>query len=306
MPLTFWGGMYTRPMKRTKHLPKLSNEPTLLGTAVSVAVHGQSGYLLQLIVQYFNRRTQDMTVLSELLLRTLGEIHIQGEPTEQQSETIDQAAEELRKSWRPFRAAMTWLCSPKHASPDAPNNLKLLASGKWEPGRYPQIDKKNERFVRYFEAHGLKHFHIRLSLQGDRLVPQPRIGHFVDLFCACILDRCLDRKTSEMPFKICPTCGTLFVSERKQFCSQECQWKHYWTPERRADDKWVKDLEKFSRTCKRQYGRTIEDLRNRLALPKLKMRLESIKKKAENEEWSGWPRIIRRIQAVEQLAQQRT
>ena len=298
--------MYTGRMRRTKHLPKLSNESTLLGTAVSVAVHARTGDLLELIVQYFNRGTQDMSGLSELLLRTLGEILIQDEPTEQQSATIDQAAEELRKSWRQFRAAMTWLCSPKQVGPDVQTSLKLLASGKWEPGRYPQIDKKSERFVRYFETHGLRHFHIRLSLQGERLVPQPRISHFVDLFCACILDLCLNRKPSEMPFKICPTCGTLFLSERKLFCSTHCQWKHYWTPERRADDKWVKDLEKFSRTCKLQHSRSIEDLRTKLAAPKVKERLKSIKEKAKKEDWSGWAKVIQKIETVEALAGRRT
>ena len=97
---------------------------------------------------------------------------------------------------------MTWLCSPKPLDPEVQTDLKSLASGKWEPGRYPQIGKQNERFVRYFETHGLRHFHIRLSLQDDRLIPQPRVAHLVDLFCACILDRCLGQKASEMPFKI--------------------------------------------------------------------------------------------------------
>jgi hypothetical protein len=85
-------------------------------------------------------------------------------------------------------------------------------------------------------------------------------------------------------------------------CSKDCQWKYYWTQERRADDKWVKDLEKFSEHCKRQYGRSIEDLQKRRARPKVIERLESIKKKIEKEDWAGWARIAQRIEAIEKLA----
>jgi hypothetical protein len=85
-------------------------------------------------------------------------------------------------------------------------------------------------------------------------------------------------------------------------CSKDCQWKYYWTPERRSDDKWVKDLEKFSEHCKPKYGRSIVDLQKRLALPKVIQRLESIKKKIEKEDWVGWARIAQRIEAIEKLA----
>lgn len=70
---------------------------------------------------------------------------------------------------------MTWLCSPKPLDPEVQTDLKSLASGEWEPGRYPQIGKQNERFVRYFETHGLRHFHIWLSLQDDRLIRGARV-----------------------------------------------------------------------------------------------------------------------------------
>lgn len=293
--------MYTRRTKRRKYLPQPSNEPTVLGAAVATAVHSRTEDLLHLIVEYPVCEAKDLPGMAELMLRMLGEIHIQEEPTERQSQIIERASEELRKSQRQFRAAMTWLCSPKQLGSAAQTGLKLLASGKWEPGRYPHIDKESENFVGYFEIHGLRHFHIRLSLQDGRLVPFPRIAHLVDLFCACILDRCFGRAESEMPIKICPTCRMLFLSERKRFCSKDCQWRHYWTPDRRADDKWVKDLEKFSRTCKRQYGRSIEDLRKRLTLRTVKKRLESIRKRAKKENWAGWPTIVRRLQAVEQL-----
>ena len=93
------------------------------------------------------------------------------------------------------------------------------------------------------------------------------------------------------------------MSERKQFCSTDCQWRHYWTPERRSDDKWVKDLEEFSRTCKPEYGRSVEDLPKKLALPKVVQRLQLIKQKAETEEWAGWPKIVRKLEAIEKLTQ---
>ena len=297
--------MYT-PRQRPRKNLKQSGETTVLGHAVAAAVHDRTEDLLRLTIEYFRwDGTTGISDLAELLLRTLGEIHIQGEPTDEQSEIIDRASKELQKSHRQFRAAMTWLCTPKDSNSAASPSPKLLASGKVRPGRYPLIDKETENFVRYFEAHGLRHFKSSLSLQEGRLLPFPRIVHLVDVFCACILDRCLGRKASEMPVKICPRCRNLFLSERKRYCSKECQWKHHWTPERRADDKWVKDLVKFSELCKRKYGRSIEDLQKKLALPKTIQRLESIKKKVAKEDWAGWVKIAQRIETIEKLAAKR-
>jgi hypothetical protein len=294
--------MYTPRLRPPKNL-KQSGETTLLGNAVAAAVRDRTEDLLRLTIEYFRcDGTKGISNLAELLLRTLGEIHIQGEPTDRQNKRIDQASKELQKSHRQFRAAMTWLCSPKYSDPSKSPSMKLLASGKATPGRYPLIDKKNENFVRYFETHGIRHFKSELSLQNGRLLPVPRIVHLVDVFCACILDRCLGRKVSELPVKICPRCRNLFLSERKQYCSKDCQWKHHWTPERRADDKWVKDLEKFSKVCKPQYRRSLVDLRKRLALPKVVQRLESIRKKVAKGDWKGWARIAQRIEAIEDVA----
>jgi hypothetical protein len=295
--------MYTRRVRRKKKLPKPSQGSTLLGSAVAAAVHGRTEYLLRLTIQYFRcDGTDDISGLAELLLRALGEIQIQGDPTDQQTEIIDRASKELRKSHRQFRAAMTWLCSPKKSGPAVSPSMKLLSSGKVTWGRYPLIDRKSENFVRYFEAHGIRHFRSNLSLQEGRLLPLPRIVHLVDVFCACILDRCLDREASEMPVKICPRCRQLFLSKRRDFCSKDCQWKSYWTPARRADDKWIKDLEKFSERCRPKYGRSVADLRKQLALPKVRQRLESIKKNIANEDWTGWARIAQRITVIEDVA----
>jgi hypothetical protein len=267
------------PLKLGKKLRELTERTTVLGTAVSATLHGlREEDLLELIVAYSNcGRTDNPSGLAELLLRALGEIHVQGEPTDQQSEAIQRASEELQKSQLKFRAAMTWLCSPKNSKPAAFPSLNGLGSGKAEWGRYPLIDKTTEDFVRYFENHGLNHFRSRLSLQDGKLLLVPQLVHLVDVFCACILDRCLGRKSSEMPIKICPRCHKFFSSQRREFCSTDCQWKHYWTPERRSDDKWVKDLQKFSEMCKPKYGRSVADLRKKLVLPKVTRRLKSIK-----------------------------
>jgi hypothetical protein len=295
--------MYTRRLGRRKKLPRPSGDLSLLGNSVAAAVHGRSEYLLQLTIQYFRcDGADDFSGLSALLLRTLGEISIQEEPTVQQNKIIDQASKELQKSHRQFRAAMTWLCSPKESDSAASPSLKLLASGTARPGRYPLVDKKSETFIRYFEVHGLKHFKSELSLQNGRLLPVPRIVHLVDVFCACTLDRCLGRKVSEMPVKICPRCRNLFLAGRKLYCSKECQWKHHWTPERRADDKWVKELEKLSEQCKPEYGRSILDIQKRLAMPKTIQRLESLRKKVAKGDWKGWARIAQRIEAIEDVA----
>jgi hypothetical protein len=287
-----------------KKLRELTERPTILGTAVSATLHGlREEDLLERIVAYSNcDGTDDQPGLAELLLRALGEIHIQGEPTDQQRKAIQRASEELQKSQPRFRAGMTWLCSSKHSNSAASPNPKRLGSGNVEWGRYPLIDKTSEDFVRYFETHGLKHFRSCLSLQEDRLLLVPRLVHLVDLFCACILNRCLGRKSSEIPIKICPQCRKFFSSQRREFCSTNCQWTHYWTPERRADDKWVKDLEKFCQGCKPQYGRSVVDLRKKLALPKVTQRLKSVKEKCGKEDWAGWARIAQRIKAIEKLA----
>jgi len=64
----------------------------------------------------------------------------------------------------------------------------------------------------------------------------------------------------------------------------------------------VKELEKFAETCKPKYRRSVADLRNKLALPKVVGRLKSIKCKIGNEDWSGWAKIAERINTIEKLA----
>jgi hypothetical protein len=292
--------MYT-PLKLGTKLRRLTEKPTVMRTTVAGSLRGFAEEdLLKLIVAYTNwDGTDSLFGLADLLLRKLGEIHIEEEPTTEQSEAIQRASEELRKSQPKFRAGMTWLCSSRNSKEAGSPSLKWLKSGKVEWGRYPLIDKTSEHFIRYFENHGLKHFKSRLSLQDSRLLLVPRLAHFVDLFCAGILNRCLGRPPSGMPIKICPRCRKFFASQRREFCSKDCQWRHYWTPERRSDDKWVKDLEKYCERCERKYGRSVADLRKKLASPNVTHRLKSIKGKIEKEDWAGWGKIAQRIASIE-------
>lgn len=195
---------------------------------------------------------------------------------------------------------MRWLCSPKAPDRELQIPANRLAELQW--GRYPLIDKTSEGFLRYFEIRGFTHFRNRLSLQNGRVLLNPRFNHFVDLFCACVLDACVGLDPSEMAIKMCSRCSRFFCSGRKRYCSSECQWKSYWTPERRSNDKWVRDLETFAVGCKPKYGRSIADLRKKLAAPKVQGRLNSIKKKAKMEEWAGWRNIVKRLHAIEGLA----
>jgi hypothetical protein len=284
--------------KLPKSLRELAEKPSSV-TAVNSILHGlREKALLELIANYCNSHESDNLLgLSLVLLRALGEI--EGRETEAQETVVRKASQELRRSRSGFRAAMTWLCSPKAFDQERRINANQLGKVQW--GRFPFIDKTSETCIRYFEIHGLTHFRSRLSLQNGRILLNPRLNHFVDLFCACVLNASVGRNPSEMAIKLCPRCRNFFCSERKQYCSSECQWKTYWTPERRADDKWVRDLEKFAESCKAKYGRSIADLEKKLVAPRVERRLKSIKKKAETEDWAGWPRIVQRLEGIEKL-----
>lgn len=222
------------------------------------------------------------------------------EPTEQQREAIQQAAGELQRSRHRFRAGVKWLCSPKNSQPVAsPNRLtKLLESGKLEWGRYPEIDQSSENFIKYFESHGLKHFRLRPSLHEGRLILFPRCIHLVDLLCAFLLNECSGKPTSEMPIKTCCQCQKLFWSPSKvaEFCSRDCQWNHYWTPERKRDDTYIKRLEEFIDNCRGQkHGFSHRDLRAKLTSYRVAERVSLIERRWFRE----WPKLGMRIRAIQ-------
>ncbi|MGB2890292.1 MAG: hypothetical protein WBC04_21560, partial [Candidatus Acidiferrales bacterium] len=222
------------------------------------------------------------------------------EPTRQQRGAIQQAAEELQKSRGGFCAAVKWLCSPKPSKPVVSANrlTKLLESGKLEWGRYPDIDESSEKVIKYFEDHGLKHFRVRPSLQDGRLILFPRCVHLVDLFCAFLLNECSGKRTSEMPIKTCGQCGKLFWSPSKaaEFCSRDCQWNHYWTPERKRDDTYIKRLEEFIDNCRRQkHGFSQKDLGAKLTSHQVVKRLSLMEERWLRE----WPKLAVRVRAIQ-------
>ena len=275
--------------------------------------------LLQLVVAYYN---ESDVAASEVVARRFGTdyLYFNGverlaclllaltegfrldpetrEPTDKQTETIRKAARELLGERRKFQGAVGWLCSNKDPKPAAsPQKLsKLLREGKLEWGRYPNIDRTSEDFIRYFEMHGLKHLRIHASLQEGRLTLFPRCIHFVDLFCALLLNECSGKKLSEMPVKVCLHCQRLFAPPKgAEFCTRMCQWKHYWTPERRRDDIYIKRLEQRAKECLgRQHGFSISDLQSMLTSRKVSERLKRIQ-----NDWKDWPRMIQRISTLQ-------
>ena len=162
-------------------------------------------------------------------------------------------------------------------------------------GAIQTLTERLSDFIRYFEIHGLKHLRIHASLQGGRLSLVPRCIHFVDLFCGFLLNECSGKRFSEMPIKVCLHCRQVFAPPKgAEFCTRACQWKHYWTPERRRDDIYVRRLEQRAKECLgRQYGFSMKDLQSMLTSRKVSERLNRIEK-----DWKDWPRMIDRISTL--------
>lgn len=219
------------------------------------------------------------------------------EPTQKQVQRIQEAVTELKRNRQKFQAAVNWLCSKKESKrvASARTMSRLMQLGKLEWGRYPDIDKTNEKFVRYFEIHGLEHLRVRLSLQEGRLMLFPRCSHFVDLLCAFLLNECSRKSHEDMPLKICLECRRVFKTDRRaDFCTRECQWKHYWTPARRRDDIYLKRLERRIEDClKGRHGFGIQDLQPIVTSHNLSGRLDAIEKN-----WKEWPKMMNRISVI--------
>jgi len=238
------------------------------------------------------------------------------------------AAEELKKHRTNFCAALRWLCSPKNPKPAvSAQQLKTLAgSMKLEWGRYPDIDETSERFVKYFEDHGLRHFRKRLALEGTHpklpndlsleemgdwyrqvemhrrenniLIQYALPLHTVDLLCVFLLNECRDKQPSQMPVKLCPQCQRLFsvsglegkARERKTFCSTKCQQREYWK-ERKADYQYVKRLDPSPNSNTGMYSPS--DLHRKLKEPETRERLLAMK-----ERWKDWPKMLAMLQSL--------
>jgi len=311
------------PMSTSMNLRKILREAVDKQAAVGGVISAALGdfrkeALLQLIVAYYNESDVAASAvvagrfgtdylffngverLAWLLLTVTEGFRLDPEtrePTDKQSTIVRKATRELLEGRRKFQGAVSWLCSNKDPKPaSSPRKLsKLLKEGKLEWGRYPNIDRTTEDFIRYFEIHGLKHLRIHASLQGGRLVLVPRCIHFVDLFCGFLLIECSGKKLSEMPIKVCLHCRQLFAPpKRAEFCTRTCQWKHYWTPERRRDDIYVRRLEQRAKECLgRRYGFSMKDLQSMLVSRKVSERLKRVE-----TDWKDWPRMIDRISTL--------
>jgi hypothetical protein len=185
------------------------------------------------------------------------------------------AVAELSRHRPRFRAAVKWLCSRKE--PDAVKAIPLedagilaLPQGKEAPeemrnalrlaiqeirkldaARKIPLSSEDVEHLHYLQEHGRNHVVKSLRLWGGRLVEvssQPR--HFIDLFCSFLLDKCIDKPPEELPVKLCPKCGKLFSSQpNKVYCSigaKGCGYMKFWTPEKRAEDMYVRRLANYS------------------------------------------------------------
>jgi len=212
----------------------------------------------------------------------------------------NEAAKELQAARLHFSAALRWLCSTKNPkSAVSAEELEKLSAKDLERGRFPDIDETSERFVAYFERHGLKHFQNRLALENSdgvagensRLAFYFRPLHVIDLFCAFLVKECRDREPSSMPIKVCNRCDKFFSTHalgkartRKRYCSAKCQRGTYWTRERRSDYRYVERLDPHPESSTGMYSHP--DLRKRLKKTKVKARLQKIKAR-----WADWQRL---------------
>jgi hypothetical protein len=189
------------------------------------------------------------------------------ELSDRQLRKIRESAQELHRHRAKFVEAVRWFCLPKNPKLGVAvsEHRRLLSSGKLEWGRYPNIDMENEKFVRYFEQHGLKDFTLRASLCGVVMV-RPRLKHLVDFFCAFLLCECANKGYAMMPIKFCvrPGCGRLILPARrtKDYCD-DCYSRAYWTPEKRFEHR----IKNFPETMKRRLRREHEE---RLARKKMR------------------------------------
>jgi len=152
---------------------------------------------------------------------------------------IMRTSEELRRHHTRFRACLKWLCVPKDPRPTIARSAldRLIKSGRLELGRHPLISKRDEMFVRYLETHGFKHVRLRARLDElGRLTVRPVCSHTIDLLLAFVISECAEKESSELPVRLCRRvgCGQFFLPVRstRQFCSDTCRVRAYWTPEK--------------------------------------------------------------------------
>src|SRR3989442_7011676 len=91
-----------------------------------------------------------------------------------------------------------------------------------------------------------------------------------------------------MPIKLSAQWGKLFsaitakgtVRPQKEYCSFNCQQAGWWTPEKKADNAFVRRLQRVAESAVQERdGYSIDDLQKRLERPKVKQRLTEIEKR---------------------------
>jgi len=289
---------------------QIEDEPHALSGALSLIFRGYDrNTICELITAYYEGVVDDH--FASVVRDAFGSPYRDwANPTDAEAIEIQADLSELRSCQRRFRQAVDWLCGLKEDKRGPEGEFRARSkAGKLEWGRYPEIDRRSERFVAYFENHGLKHFKLRASLQHGELVLFPRIRHLVDPFCAFLLNECAERKREEMPVKLCSTCGKLFsvfnlrskARARKEHCSLKCQQAGWWTSEKRADDIFVKRLCRLAQDAQDgRYGHTLSDFRKRFDRAEVRRRLERIKRR-----WAKDARtILERVKTIEDIGQQ--
>jgi hypothetical protein len=277
--------------------------------------------ILDCLTAYYNENTVDISspffdafgyarfngierLAAKLLLeseRWFGAFGVRIPSIQDEKPAVPMIAAELHKHRAEFRAAVKWLCTEKPETDGVARIEKsLVVLGK--VGRYPDIDQTSEKFVRYFEEHGLKHVKLHVMLLGQRLFLHTSCTHWVDLFCTFLLRECSGRLPHQMPIKLCRHCGKLFSSTRSdtEFCPKGgCQRKNFWSEERHNDYEFVRRYMKIAEYCaSSRSGYALQDLRTKLEKPRVKQRLQLIQ-----ERWRDWPRILKMIKTIGETAQ---
>jgi len=265
----------------------------LAGALLAGGINGNR--LREFIVHYYNG--DDPQALLLVAGDAVG-MHLNAEGlSDAESQNFDRAVEELRKAHPKFRAAVKWLCSPKHVNRDEAEFKKALSSGDWRMGRYPHVDSETESFLSYFEEHGLKHFKLTAILLDGRVALRPGYLHFVDLFCAYLMNECNDQTPDEMPLKVCRRCEKLFSSDLKsaEFCSNKCREKSFWTSERKRDYNKVCRWEtQAANSLKQRHGFTLADLDR---LKKITAKNDTLDKIVAR--WKDWPKITEKVERIQ-------
>jgi hypothetical protein len=194
---------------------------------------------------------------------------------------------QLRRDRRPFCLAVAWLCSPKRVSK---SRRRTPGGGS---GWFTEREPASRGYLRYFETHGLSHINQSLWTPSSRRTfhVTSTFRHWIDLFCAFLVNECRGTLPKEMPVKICRRCKRLFsVAEssgkarrRKAYCSTKCQQDGFWTPKRRAEDRFVRRFEDLSPVV----------LTERCKQPSVQERFQEIEK-----HWPPESKIVFRIQEI--------